>query len=120
MPILEVEIVGTIEGTGNLAQPLADAAGEILKTEPGRTWIKMHFLPTDQYAENGGTAPETKPVFVSVLLGHCNELKEKARIASDLATAFARVLGRPAENIHVLFEPEAVGRIAFGGELRAE
>lgn len=119
MPILEVEIIGTVNKE-NIAQPLADAAAEVLKTGPGRTWVKVRFLPSGQYAENGGAAGDIHPVFVSVLLGRCNEIKEKAEIASGLAAALSRVLDRPAENVHVLFEPEAIGRIAFGGKLRTE
>ena len=119
MPILEVEIVGAFEKE-NIAQPLADAAAKVLKTGPGRTWVKMRFLPADQFAESGGAASDVRPVFVSVLLGRCNEIKERAQIASGLVEEFSRILSRPAENIHVLFEPEAMGRIAFGGKLRTD
>ncbi len=120
MPILEIEIVGAIEAKINLAQLLADTAAEVLKTEPGRTWVKVRYLPAAQYAENGGMSGEIKPVFISVLLGRHNEFAEKADIASGLAATFALTLGRPPENIHVLFEPQATGRIAFGGHLKSE
>ncbi|MCB9602302.1 MAG: RidA family protein [Sandaracinus sp.] len=41
----------------------------------------------------------------------------RAREAAALAEAFAVLLERP--RVHVLFEPPAAGRIAFGGELVA-
>jgi len=122
MPILEVEIVGRDEGVTRpgFTQDLADAAAKVLITKPGSTWVKVRFIERELYAENGGTPEDIKPVFVSVLLGRCQEQKEQARLAKDLATTISKVTDRPAENIHILFEPEGVGRIAFGGNLRAE
>ena len=35
-----------------------------------------------------------------------------------LTEGVARVCGRPVENVHVLYEPEVQGRIAFGGRLK--
>lgn len=119
MPILDVEIVGNIEQQG-IAQTIADAAGRVLKTGPGRTWVKVRFLNSNNYAENGEGSTNLKPVFVSVLLGGCDDLNQKEEIAQRLAKTFSEVLGRPAENIHVLFEPNALGRIAFGGSLRTD
>lgn len=116
MPILRVEMVG-VSGRADLAQELANAAGQILDSEPGGTWIKLHYLPEAQYAENGGKDPSIKPVLVSVLMGRCSEGSELRRIAETLADKFSTVLSRPKENIHILFEPSAVGRIAFGGRL---
>ena len=46
MPILEVEIVtsnGDILAPG-LAQSIADSAGAVLGTPPGRTWVKLRAL----------------------------------------------------------------------------
>jgi phenylpyruvate tautomerase PptA (4-oxalocrotonate tautomerase family) len=31
--------------------------------------------------------------------------------------AMARLFDRPRENVHVLYEPEGRGRVAFGGRL---
>lgn len=70
MPIIEIEVV-TAEGEAlipGLAQKLADAAGSILGTPPGSTWVKLRALPRAQYAENGAPVPEdVRPVFVTVL-----------------------------------------------------
>ena len=35
-----------------------------------------------------------------------------------LTGAIAAACGRPEENVHLVYEPPAKGRIAFGGELR--
>ena len=37
--------------------------------------------------------------------------------AMAVAEAVGRVLARPRENVHVIYEPEATGRVAFGGTL---
>jgi phenylpyruvate tautomerase PptA (4-oxalocrotonate tautomerase family) len=116
MPILNFEIVGDVN-KNELARSLADAAGKVLETKPGNTWVKLHFLPREHYAENGDLAEEVQPVFVSVLLGRCYDSKEHARAALEMTEAFATILNRPKENIHILFEPNAMGRIAFGGKL---
>ncbi len=99
MPIIEVEIVEPIEAKGGLPQLLADAAGGVLKTGPGHTWVKIRFMSGDQYAENGGTPAEIKPVFVSVLLGNGRNEEEKALIASGMAAAFSRDHTREAPRV---------------------
>lgn len=122
MPILDVEIV---IATGSdlpkaLAAQLAEAAGEVFGSLPGRTWVKLRALTQDQYAENGGGPPvNVLPVFVSVLKGEIPapaELREEARA---LAEAIAHICQRPTENVHILYLPEAEGRIAFRGKLPA-
>jgi phenylpyruvate tautomerase PptA (4-oxalocrotonate tautomerase family) len=119
MPILEIEIVGSVEGHPNIARELADSAAEVLRTGPGHTWVKVRYLPAEQYAENGSLGG-VQPVFVSVLQGRGGDSTEKGTTAASLVKAFAGILERPAENIHVLFEPDGIGRIAFGGQLREE
>lgn len=112
MPILDITIVGATDDDA-LAQRLADAAGDALGTEPGRTWVRLHRLPRRDYAENGGSALE--PVFASVLLARPPD--DRAALARSLAAALARAVDRLEENVHVLFEPAAAGRVAFGGAL---
>ncbi|MCZ7686641.1 MAG: RidA family protein [Sandaracinaceae bacterium] len=111
MPILDVTIVG--DADDGLAQRLADAAGRALETEPGRTWVRLHRLARRDYAENGGASAE--PLFAHVLLARPPD--DRAAMARALAGALARAAGRPEENVHVLFEPAAAGRVAFGGAL---
>jgi len=119
MPILTFEIVGPIENE-DLAHSLANTAGEILGAKQGTTWVKIHFLPTENYSESGNFAGEIQPVFVSVLLGQFYKNKEYAKVAQELSLAFSKIMGRAQENIHILFEPSAMGRIAFGGKLLSE
>lgn len=122
MPILDVElIVGPGESLRpGLAQELADAAGEVFRTPPGRTWVRLHVLSREHYAENGDELPEgVRAVFVEVLKStKCapGELKEEvAKLCGRVAT----VCGRPKENVHILYHPEATGRMSFGGNLVA-
>ena len=116
MPILNIEIVGPEHG-GKHTQSLADAAARILDSKPGGTWVKVQFIPESHYAESGELAEGIKPVFVSVLLARCGDQLKLSQMATELSGAFAKILGRPQDNIHILFEPSAVGRIAFGGRM---
>jgi hypothetical protein len=57
-------------------------------------------------------------VFVTVLkaqrpTGSALEAEVRA-----LREGVSRVCGRAVENVHVLYEPDAQGRIAFGGSLK--
>lgn len=121
MPILDVEIVVKDKEatTAGLASAIADAAGEVFATQLGRTWVRMRTLPRDSYAENGGgPADGILPVFVTVLKAQKpdgTKLKEEIR---QLTGQVARICGRPEENVHILYLPDAAGRIAFGGLLR--
>ncbi len=117
MPILEVEIVGTTEPGPHIVQLLADSAAAILKSGLGNTWVKLRTLLPSQYAENGGIQSRIQPVFVSVLMRSDPDLKEKGEIVFGLTSEFSRILARLPEDVHILFEPEAAGRIAFGGSL---
>jgi phenylpyruvate tautomerase PptA (4-oxalocrotonate tautomerase family) len=76
----------------------------------------LHELSADRYAENGGEV-EVRPVFVRVLRADSPTQTELKQEASKLAEAIAGVCGRPVENVHVIFEPPGMGRIAFGGKL---
>ena len=97
---------------------LADAAGEVFASRPGGTWVRLFELPRDRYAESGTAfAPELRPTFVEVLLADLPAEDELAERAARLAERVAEVLERPLENTHVLFLPEARGRVAFGGRL---
>lgn len=120
MPIVDVELVvdaGQILAAG-LAARLADAVGTVFGTPVGRTWVRLRALPASQYAENGG-GPHggIRPVFVSVLKSVRPEgerLRDETRLLTE---AIAAVCDRPAENVHVLWLPDAKGRMAFGGTL---
>ena len=114
MPILDVDIVGAADL--DLAQKIADAAGQVFHTPAGETWVRLRS--PDAYAESGGTLPEgVRPVFVSVLKAQPPTGEALALEVSALTEAVAHACGRPPENVHVLYEPAAQGRLAFGGSL---
>ncbi len=122
MPVLDVEIVGPLDGAieDGLAARLADAAATVLDPDrPQGTWVRLRRLALDGYAENaGGPTDGTLPVFVSVLEAAPPRGDALDREVRALTEAIAAACGRPTEHVHLLYEPPAAGRIAFGGELR--
>ncbi len=120
MPILDVTIVGDLAGSaaGGLARRLADAAAGVFKSEPRGTWVTVHVVPPDHYAENaGGPASGVQPVFARVILRD----PPRTRVGMEeqvaaLTQAIATACSRPADNVHIIYEP-AAGRVAFGGKL---
>lgn len=120
MPIIDVEVVRDADESvrPTLARELADGAGEVLGAPEGQTWVRLRMLPREHYAENGGSPSEdVRPVFATVLKARWPDLKDMKREISRLTEVFAKICGRPAENVHVLYLPEAAGRISFGGKL---
>ncbi len=119
MPILNIEIITrpNEDFPPNLAAALADRAGQIFCSEPGGTWVKVTFIASQNYAENLSSAGGLFPVFVSVLKAKLPPISSLRAEAAQLAAAVAQVCSRPQENVHILYLPEATGRVAFGGEL---
>jgi phenylpyruvate tautomerase PptA (4-oxalocrotonate tautomerase family) len=120
MPILNVELVGEVPDSvrRGLARRIADAAGEVLGSRPQGTWVTLRFLGQDAYAENaGGPPPGARPVLVSVVQAEPPSGGALAVQASRLVEAIALACSRPLANVHILFQPAAAGRIAFGGRL---
>jgi len=121
MPILDVEFVLQEGHTvpEKLAGQLADAAGDIFKSPPGTTWVRLRPIPVSCYAENGVSEPEGRnAVFVSVLKALATSGDDLEREIGALTNAVAEACGRKPENVHILYQPPAAGRIAFGGRLR--
>jgi phenylpyruvate tautomerase PptA (4-oxalocrotonate tautomerase family) len=116
MPILEVRLVGD-SAEADLAQRIADAAAAVLGSPPRGTWVAVELLPASRYAENGGARPGVAPVFVRVLLRDGPPREGLADQVTALTRAVAACCGRPVENVHILYEPAAAGRVAFGGNL---
>ena len=120
MPILEVEVV---QRDGEVLDPraaarIAEAAASVFGTPPGSTWVRMRTLLRTGYAEDAGGPPDgVFPVFVSVGKARCGSLGERASEAERLTRAIAPILKRPPENVHILYEPDGAGRVAFGGRL---
>lgn len=120
MPILDVEIVGPVPASArpDLARRIADAAGGVFGSGPQNTWVKVRFLEEDAYAENmGGPPPGVRPVLVSVLLAVVPPPERLSEQTLRLSQALAEICDRPVENIHIIVEPPAAGRVAFGGKL---
>jgi phenylpyruvate tautomerase PptA (4-oxalocrotonate tautomerase family) len=116
MPIIEIEFVGE-ENFSTMAQEMADAIGDVLKSPAGQTWVKLRSLAPQQYAENQNNSKDVNPVFVSVLLRKLPENLELERISRSLGEVIGQISHRRPENIHVVFLPEGAGRVAFGGKL---
>ena len=120
MPIVAIEVVCQSEAQfGEIsARPLADALGKAFGSEPENTWVKLRYLGSESYAENESEVPDSElPVFVSVLHARPPQDEALAVEAKAVTLAVAQCLGRAPERVHVLYEPSAVGRQAFGGIL---
>jgi len=123
MPILDVQIVlrPGEELPPNLASAIADAAAPVFGAPPGNTWVLVKALPASAYAEDSSPPGEGFiPVFVSVLKARLDPIEKLKEEAMRLSKAIAIACQRPQENVHILYEPEALGRIAFGGHLMME
>ena len=121
MPIIDIELVED-EQPGLLStdkiQALADSLGVLFNSAEAGTWVRLHHLPRNRYAENQTRIdPSTRPVFITVLKSRLGDENELAAEAKAIAGTVSGLLGRPVQNTHVLFQPDAAGRIAFGGEL---
>jgi len=119
MPLLEIQIVGEpqVDNRNALTRDLADAAAEVFGAGPRSTWVRLSVLPPRAYAENGGAAAGVKPVLVSLVKKTNPERAGQADEVRRLTEAVAEICRRPAENVHVRYEPPGEGRVAFGGEL---
>ena len=120
MPIFNIEIVSFAreQQEAALAGIIADKAGDIFSSVPGRTWVKIRWLSAEQYAENGGGPPENvRPVFVEILLSELPNPEEMKRQINLLTETISQLCNRPPENVHILYQPAAKGRMAFGGRI---
>lgn len=120
MPILEVELVLRPDEqlSGDLTASIANAAAEVFRSRPGRTWVKLRTLAPEAYAEDADGLPlEVYPVFVSVLKAEIPPADELATEIAGLTRAIAAACDRPSQNVHIRYEPAVSGRMAFGGRL---
>ena len=119
MPIVDIEIVLRANESvyKEMVSDLAEELGDIFHTPQGGTWIKVHPLSADQYAENGGTPDGIHPIFVAIIKSKLPSLEEMQNEAAKITGAVAQICGRPSENVHVIYQPEGRGRVAFGGKL---
>jgi phenylpyruvate tautomerase PptA (4-oxalocrotonate tautomerase family) len=120
MPIVEIEAVCRTEADFNQlsVSAIANALGLVFGSEPATVWVKLRFLGCGSYAENHATLEASDfPVFVSVLQAHAPQGEALAIEAMAITKAVASCLGRASQQIHVLYEPSAAGRQAFGGNV---
>lgn len=118
MPILHIDIIGSpADQPADLAQQLADAAASALDSRPQGTWVKLQYIPVEHYAENEGAETGVRPIIVSVIQADVPDGEDRQVQVSRLTEAIADAAGHPPENVHILLEPAARGRIAFGGNL---
>lgn len=120
MPQLNIDIVFRNKETlkGDSVQRLADAAGKIFDTPPGKTWVKINPVPRQYWAENLSALDSyIGPVLVSILKRKVPPPDVIELEMENLTRAIARILDRPHENVHIMYEPDAIGRVAYGGKL---
>lgn len=120
MPIVDVELVCAREAdlAGISPREIADALGAIFGSPPSRTWVRVRSLQAAAYAENDADVSAADlPVFVAVLQAHPPAQDALATEVRNVTEAIAACVGRPAERVHVRYEPAAAGRQAFGGNL---
>jgi phenylpyruvate tautomerase PptA (4-oxalocrotonate tautomerase family) len=120
MPIIDVRPVlsASHKLPAKAAQMLADSIARELKVQNGRVWIRLLEIPRANYAENGEVLEDHRlPVFVQVLHADTPDQVIRIQEAQALAAAVAACLGRPIEQVHIEYEPEGRGRVAFGGKL---
>ena len=120
MPILDIEIVASNADLGlpaDLTQSLADAAAQVFGTPQGTVWVKVRVIPSAQYAEDNGTPLGVYPVFVTVLKSRIPEGSALENEIARLTQVIAEVLNRPDTNVHIFYQADGAGRVAFGGKL---
>ena len=120
MPIVDVTIVvgRDEEVTPGLTQTLADGIGRVLNSPPGQTWVRLHPITQDRYAENNSSLSSTGlPVFVTMLTRKTLDQSELVATIAKLTQAISEATGRPSHGVHIEYAPSAIGRVAFGGKL---
>ena len=120
MPQLEIDIVFRPNETlkGDTVQRLADAAGKVFDTPPGKTWVRINPVPRHYWAQNKTVLDSyVGPVVVSVLKRVMPQEEFIEVEARNLTRAIAGILDRPDEDVHIMYEADAVGRVVYGGKM---
>jgi len=120
VPILDVELVCESEAAFRAvsANAVAEAAARVFASPDGRTWVRLRWLGSECYAENGQLlSVEELPVFVTVQLAYVPGEAAIERQVLELTQAVARAVGRDPNRVHVAYAPAGAGRQAFGGAL---
>ena len=125
MPIVTIETLSDSDYSPDDALPtpeelqtLADALGELFGSQPSGTWVRARQQQRAYYAENLiEVRADMRPVIVEVLKSELDRGKDLDLEAAAVCALVAQVLGRRTENVHVIYELPARGRVAFGGKL---
>jgi phenylpyruvate tautomerase PptA (4-oxalocrotonate tautomerase family) len=125
MPIITIETLSDSPYSQDDAMPtpeqlqsLADALGELFGSRPSGTWVRARQQQRAYYAENMiEFGSEMRPVIVEVLKSELASGQDLAIEAAAVCALVAQILGRRTENVHVVYQPAARGRVAFGGQL---
>ena len=104
--------------TPDQLQSLADSLGELFGSPPSGTWVRARQQQRAYYAENMiEISRDMRPVVVEILKSDVAPGKNLALEAAAVCALVAQVLERRTENVHVIYQPSARGRVAFGGDL---
>lgn len=104
--------------TPDQLQQLADALGELFGSQPSGTWVRARQQQRAYYAENMiEIGRDMRPVIVEILKSELGSEQQRAIEAAAVCALVAQVLGRRTDNVHVIYQPSARGRVAFGGKL---
>lgn len=125
MPIVTIETLSDDAHSTDDALPtprelqsLADALGELFGSQPSGTWVRVRQQQRAYYAENQVTVtPDMRPVIVEILKSELDRGSDLDLEAATVCALVAQMLGRRTENVHVIYELPARGRVAFGGKL---
>src|SRR5262245_44474328 len=119
MPIVDIEIVLKPDETisNEMVSEFADQLGMIFGSPKNGTWVKVYGITEVFYAENGGKEEGVYPVFVSVLKARLPDSEEIQGEIDAIVEAVAKICKRDSTFVHVIYQPEAKGRVAFGGKI---
>ena len=119
MPLVDVEIILKPQETipEAIASELADRLGQIFGSPRNGTWVKVRGSAELYYAENGGKEEGIYPVFVTVLKAELPDRKAMQMEVDTVIAAVGQICHRPPGLVHVIYQPEGKGRVAFGGQI---
>jgi phenylpyruvate tautomerase PptA (4-oxalocrotonate tautomerase family) len=119
MPIVDIQLVAGGGGQSeHMAAKVAEALALVFGAPAGRVWVRLSFLTSSAYAENGTPeAPSSAPVFVHVLHADLPSPQALAVEAKAISQAVGACVQRHPQRVHVEYAPPGRGRMAFGGDL---
>jgi phenylpyruvate tautomerase PptA (4-oxalocrotonate tautomerase family) len=119
MPLVDVEIVLKPQETlpEAMASELADKLGQLFGSPRNGTWVKVRGIDEVSYAENGGKKEGVYPVFVTILKAKLPDSEALQTEVDAVIAAVGQICQRTPSLVHVIYQPEGKGRVAFGGRI---